>query len=100
MIARPLIDPGTLLARAVVAHARALGSTVTARATRTRPWASATYDGEQVELAIDRDGADDAWLLDLPEAELAVRGYFVADLAIGPVADSTVTVEALLIRAA
>ena len=100
MTGRGPIDPGALLARAIAAYARKLGSTVTVRATRTRPWASATFDGEQVELTIHHDGADHAWLRGLPEAELTVRGYLAADLAVGSADASTVTAEALLIRAA
>lgn len=69
----------------------------------SRDWASATFTGERhlirVELA--DDAATAAWLADLPDAELVIRGQIVADLTVGEVtrAEGRVrcAIEALLI---
>ena len=57
----------------------------TAIAARSTPWSSATFEGARHRLALRLDGADaDArgarLVAMLPEAEIALRGAFVADL--------------------
>ena len=45
------------------------------------PWASATFVGAQCRVAVSGNELE-GWLAGLPEAELAVRGGFVADLVV------------------
>lgn len=97
MSARRPLDPAALLGRAVAAHARSHGHAVTVADVTTRPWASATFEGERVGLALHGSAICPLWVADLPEADLRVRGYLVADLAARTAAPS-VHIEALLIR--
>lgn len=100
MTARLREDAGALLGRALTLFAREHGRTLVLGAVRTQPWASATFEGERVVIDVSYPVADAAWLADLVEAELHVRGYLVADLAVDDTADDAVSIEALLIRAA
>jgi len=77
-------DAATLLERAIVAHAAAAGVTVRiVIATATR-WASATFSGARHALMLEGGwtAAATAWLGQLDEAELPIRGHLVADLAV------------------
>lgn len=96
MTARPKRDAAALFGRALKAHVQGLGHAITLADIRARPWASATFEGERVELSA--QGADPAWTASLGEAGLDVRGYLVADLVARPMDAATVRVEALLIR--
>lgn len=89
------------LGRALVAGARAAGCDLAILDTSSRPWASATFVGERVDLTMRcQDGPAEAWLATLPDADLSVRGCFVADLAVRGVAGQEVRLKALLLRAA
>jgi hypothetical protein len=73
-------DVGTRLARALEAS----GPDVTVtRRTATR-WASVTFTGARHELQCTAPASPalEQWLADLPEAEFAIPGHLVADLAI------------------
>ena len=72
-------DAGARLGRALAAEP---GVVVTAR-TATR-WASATFTGarHELRLTVPASPAIEQWLADLPEADFAIPGHLVADLAI------------------
>ena len=77
-------DAGALLERALLRQAGQAGidlSIVSASWTR---WASATFVGARhdVLLSATPSPALDRWVADLPEAEFALRGHLVADLAV------------------
>ncbi|WP_375403771.1 hypothetical protein [uncultured Sphingomonas sp.] len=91
-------DPVALLARAITGYARAHGCAFRIGYLSGRPWASATFEGERVELELDDVEPGAAWLSELPDAELTVREHHVADLVVRPLSDSSVRVEALLLR--
>lgn len=93
------LDPATLLVRSLIAHARGLGVTVRAESIGSRPWVSATFEGERVAIELSGLEGGAGWLANLPEAELPVRGHIVADLTVGSRTAGTVRLEALLIRA-
>ena len=83
--------------RALIAWAGEHGRVLTVGAIRARPWASATFEGERVAVALAPTDLDAAWSAGLAEAELHVRGYLVADLSVEA---GGAMLEALLIRAA
>ena len=77
-------DAGTLLIRGLRGHAGAAGVTMHVATIACTPWASATFVGTQHQLTIVADpvpGLRD-WIDALPEAEFALRGHIVADLAV------------------
>ena len=77
-------DAGTLLIRGLRGHASAAGVTMHVATIACTPWASATFVGTQHQLTIVADpvpGLRD-WIDALPEAEFALRGHIVADLAV------------------
>lgn len=97
-------DAGVRLERALLAHAAAAGCGATiADATWVR-WASATFTGARHTLWLEAGTgtAFDRWLVDLPEADLAVRDHLVADLAVTAVTradgEARVTIEALTLE--
>ncbi len=49
----------------------------------TRPWSSATFEGARHTLTATADdaGALAAWLAELPELALPLRGHYLADVA-------------------
>ena len=74
-------DPAGQLLRALRRSSAAAGCVVALSHEATSPWASATFVGAQHRVsAIGQDLAE--WLSMLPEAELALRGCFVADCAV------------------
>ncbi|MDO7843351.1 hypothetical protein [Sphingomonas immobilis] len=80
-------DAGTLLERAIVAHAARNGVAITVTEAAWDRWASATFAGARHALTLQARPGDalDAWLAALPEAELPVRRTLVADLTIAAV---------------
>jgi hypothetical protein len=95
------MSAGAKLARALIAMARASGCAVRTGATSERPWASATFTGACHAIAIEAQPSPalDAWLDSLPEAEFAVPGHVVADVAVSRGAAGT-TIAALMLEAA
>lgn len=89
------VDAGTLLLRALRASAAAAGCTVAIESLAARPWSSATFTGtrHRVVLALEADAA--AWLDALPEAEFALRGHLVADLAVVARGDGRAMIDVL-----
>lgn len=98
MSERPARDPAALLVRAIEASALAAGVAVTVAEIRTRSWASATFEGERCRLLLYFDEPPANWLAALPDADLPVRDYFVADLCVRSVANGGVELEILLLR--
>lgn len=88
-------DAITLLSRALRASAHGAGLRIELSDARSRPWSSATFDGERIELNLTADGAAQGWLAGLGEADLPMRGWFVADLEL-----RGVELRALMLRAA
>jgi hypothetical protein len=80
-------DVATRLLRALHAGAAASGTAFEVTETVSRPWASATFSGEQHHLVIQADPIPGfrSWLAALPDAELPLRGHILADLAIDAV---------------
>ena len=70
-------DAQARLTRALAGHALGAGVTVTVEQCRSRPWASATFEGVQLHLTLVASPVDPArrWLAALDEAELAMRGH-------------------------
>lgn len=70
-------DAEARLIRALTESAAAVGCTLTVEGCTSRPWASATFVGEQFSLGIALAPADTAcaWLDALPEVELPMRGH-------------------------
>lgn len=75
---------------ALQASAGAAGCTLSVGETRSRPWSSATYAGEQVTLAASVAPADAAklWLDGLAEAELPMRGHVAMPPAVETVSEA------------
>lgn len=74
---------------------------LSATVTRERDWASALFIGTRltVELAADDDrDIFDQWLADLPDAEMPLRGHFVADAEVTARRAGSATVELLAIE--
>jgi hypothetical protein len=80
-------DSGTLLIRAIRSHAATAGISLQVDSIACRPWASATFTGTRHRLTIVADPVPGlrSWIDELPEAEFAMRGHIVADLAIDQV---------------
>lgn len=77
-------DAATLLERALLASAQAAGCAVALVSSDWTRWASATFTGARHAIAL-RAGPSpllDAWLAGLPEAEVALRGHVLADIAV------------------
>ena len=77
-------DAGTLLIRALRNNALSAGVTMHVATIACTPWASATFVGTQHLLTIVADpvpGLRD-WIDSLHDAEFALRGHIVADLAV------------------
>ena len=80
-------DAATLLLRALRSHAAAAGCPFHLVSIDSQGWASATFTGAQHSVTIAADPVPGlrSWLDALPEAELALHGHIVADLAIDAV---------------
>lgn len=76
-------DAATLLRRALERHGDAAGCDVAVEMLETTRWASATFTGarHRIRVTLGDDAAGEAWLGQLGEAELPIRGHLVADLA-------------------
>ncbi len=73
-------DPERDTIRALTRQAGGKGVTLTMTVIARRRWASALFDGVRLTIEVTaREGNFDAWLESLPEAELHVRGHFLAD---------------------
>jgi hypothetical protein len=88
-------DPAALLAKAIAQHTQ--GCSFQLGQLRTRPWVSATFEGQRVEIELNGVEPGAAWLAELPETELKVRRHYVADLVVLATGPSSVRVEALLL---
>ncbi len=77
-------DAATLLERRLVASAAAAGCAIAVVSTDWTPWASATFNGacHELRIALPARAAAEAWLADLPEADLPLAGHLVADIAV------------------
>lgn len=67
---------------------------------RSRDWSSSLFSGVRltVEINAGEDEAFEAWLADLPGAEFAVRGYFVASADLIERSSGTAVAEFLLVE--
>lgn len=70
-------DPAGQLLRALRRAALASGCTVVLQHEATVPWASVTFAGARHRVIVSGAGLDE-WLGGLPDAELPLRGCFVA----------------------
>lgn len=77
-------DAGAALERALVKDARAAGCAVEIAHADWQRWASATFTGARHQVMVEGTTGDevDAWLAALPETDLPLGGYLLADLAI------------------
>ncbi len=74
---------------------------LTARVTASRDWASALFTGTRLTLDLDAGNDDDvfdAWLAEIGEIALPLRGYFVADAEVTARSAGAATVELLAIE--
>ena len=71
-------------AMALIRALAASGPAFTLLDVESRDWASATFAGERHRVRVEMadDTATTVWLAALPEAELVVRGWLVADLSV------------------
>ncbi|TPG46970.1 hypothetical protein [Sphingomonas glacialis] len=76
-------DSATLLQRALERSADAAGCAAVVCVLETTRWASATFVGarHRIALTLRDDPPSMIWLAALGEAELAMRGHLVADIA-------------------
>jgi len=92
------------LLRALIGQAAAAGLAIDILRSDWTRWASATFVGARhvVTLAAPDSDALDAWLAELPEAEFAVPGHLVADLAVEQIQRAagqvTATIEVLTVE--
>ena len=97
-------DAGTLLVRALVAGAARAGCPIEVEMAEMVRWASVTFTGARhaLRVTVADSPALAGWLAALPEAEFALRGHIVADIAVEQVerADgrAIVTIEALTVE--
>jgi len=93
-------DVATQLAGALEAS----GPAVAVERHETIGWASATFAGARHRVTIEACATPglDRWLAALPEAEFALRGHLVADLAVASVEQrdgrATAVIEALTVE--
>lgn len=91
----------TPLARESLRLLRLLAAELGLDAVGQRPWASALFTGTRLTIAV--KGNDDAWLdewlIALPELDLPLPGYFVADAEVIERSANAATIELLLIEA-
>ncbi len=92
-------DPEKGTIRALTRQAKGEGVTLTATVIARRRWASALFEG--VRLTIETTAPErnfDAWLAALPEAELPLRGHFVADVELIERQATTAIIELLVLE--
>lgn len=67
---------------------------------RSRDWSSSLFSGERLTLEITAPENEtfETWLADLPEAELRLRGYFVASADLVERSSGIAVVEFLLVE--
>jgi hypothetical protein len=93
-------DAATQLARAIERS----GPDVTVSKSEAAPWASVTFAGARHRLTVEARATAglDRWLARLPEAEFALRGHLVADLAVTAIQHcdgrARVSIEALTVE--
>lgn len=91
-------DPVRLLLRALARSAADAGCPVTLSHLGERPWATATFSGARQTIRAVGDPASlGGWLAMLPEAELPMRGWFVASCA-AELTGPTATLELLVLE--
>ena len=88
------------LIRAVTGSAEQTVPGAAASLVRSRDWSSSLFSGMRltVEIKADENEAFEIWLADLPEAEIAVRGYFVASADLIERREGVAVVEFLLVE--
>jgi hypothetical protein len=88
------------LIKAVTDSATESVSGVAVSLMRNRDWSSSLFSGVRltVEINAGEDEAFETWLADLPEAEFAVRGYFVASADLVERSSGIAVVEFLLVE--
>ena len=91
-------DPARLLLRALARSAEEAGCAVALSHLRERAWATATFTGARHTVRAEGEAAALArWLSMLPEAELPMRGWFVASCA-AELSGPTATIELLVLE--
>ena len=89
---------GRDVARALRDSAAAAGAAIDAAVTVERPWASALFEGTRFTLVLADEAAEfGGWLDTLPEADLPLRGHFVASTEVTDRGTATATVEILAV---
>lgn len=98
-------DAATLLGRALLASAADAGCPAALVSSDWTRWASATFVGARHSVAL-RGAMSahlDAWLAALPDAEFALRGHVLADIAVTRVTREaewvSISLEALTVEA-
>lgn len=88
------------LVKAVTGSATANILGAAASLVRSRDWSSSLFSGVRltVEIKASENEAFETWLAGLPEAEFAVRGYFVASADLVERSSETAVVEFLLVE--
>jgi hypothetical protein len=88
------------LIKAVAESATASMPGAAASLVRSRDWSSSLFSGVRltVEINAGEDEAFETWLAGLPEAEFAVRGYFVASADLVERSNGAAAVEFLLVE--
>jgi hypothetical protein len=88
------------LIKAVTDSASQAAPGAAASLVRSRDWSSSLFSGVRltVEINAGEDEAFETWLANLPEAELPVRGYFVASADLVERRDGAAVVEFLLVE--
>lgn len=88
-------DAATMLAGAIDRRAHRAGCPIEQLHLASSRWASATFSGarHQMTIAAMPDIALDRWLATLPDADFALRGHLVADLAVTAVRRGPARVE-------
>lgn len=86
-------------ARALRISASTYSLSLAAELTKRRAWSSALFVGIRLTFAITGDDARlDTWLIALPELDLPLPGYFVADAEVTERSANAATIELLLIE--
>jgi hypothetical protein len=88
------------LIKAVTESAGQAAPDTEASLVRSRDWSSSLFSGVRltVEVKAGEDEAFETWLAELPEAEFAVRGYFIASADLVERSNGAAVVEFLLVE--